>query len=231
MLDSRRDSRRRREALEQLCAAYWPPIYGYLRRRGFSRADAEDLTQGFLLHVVESDFLERPDPGRGRFRGYLVGALRHYLANHFEKAGAERRGGHATFVGWSEAEAERDFAALGSSVADPAELFDTSWALRLLGGALRDLEREQVAAGKARMFEVLKPFLSAAPSRGDYDRAAVTLGTSRTTVAVWVHRLNQRYGELVRLAVAATVGEPSEVDEELRHLLTALGRGSTQSPT
>ena len=224
VLAARSDSARRREALEQLCATYWPPIYGYLRRRGKSPSDAEDLTQSFFLHLIESDFLDRPDPAQGRFRGYLVGALKHFLSNHFEREGAQKRGGQATFLDWSELDPEREFAALGQSQADPAELFETSWALTLLGQAVRKLEAEQLEAGRARQFAVLKPYLSAAPSRGDYDQAALALGTSRTNVAVWVHRLNQRYAELVRLAVAATVQNPAEVNEELRHLLTVLRR-------
>jgi RNA polymerase sigma factor (sigma-70 family) len=224
VLAARSDSARRREALEQLCATYWPPIYGYLRRRGKNPSDAEDLTQSFFLHLIESDFMDRPDPAQGRFRGYLVGALKHFLSNHFEREGAQKRGGQATFLDWSELDPEREFAALGQSQADPAELFETSWALTLLGQAVRKLEAEQAEAGRARQFAVLKPYLSATPSRGDYDQAARALGTSRTNVAVWVHRLNQRYAELVRLAVAATVQNPAEVNEELRHLLTVLRR-------
>jgi len=224
VLESRRDSARRREALERLCSLYWPPIYGYLRRRGHAPADAEDLTQGFFLHLIESDFLDRPDPAQGRFRGYLVGALRHFLSAHFERAGAKKRGGGVSFVNWSEVDPEREFASLQQAGPDPAELYETSWALTLLGGALRQLEEEQKAAGRTRHFSVLKPYLSATPSRGDYDEAAAALGTSRTNVAVWVHRLNQRYGELVRLAVAATVRDPSEVADELRHLLGVVRR-------
>jgi RNA polymerase sigma-70 factor (ECF subfamily) len=224
VLAARSDSVRRREALEQLCATYWPPIYGYLRRRGKTPADAEDLTQSFFLHLIGSDFLDRPDPAQGRFRGYLVGALKHFLSNHFEREGAQKRGGRVTFLDWSELDPEREFATLGQSQDDPAELFETSWALTLLGRALKRLEEEQAGAGRARQFAVLKPYLSTTPSRGDYDQAALALGTSRTNVAVWVHRLNQRYAELVRLAVAATVQDPAEVNEELRHLLTVLRR-------
>lgn len=224
VLAARSDSGRRREALEQLCATYWPPIYGYLRRRGKTPEDAEDLTQSFFLHLIESDFLDRPDPAQGRFRGYLVGALRHFLSSHFERAGAEKRGGKATFLDWSGLDPESRFAALGQSQADPADLYETSWALTLLDKALEKLAAEQAEAGRTRQFVVLKPFLSATPSRGDYDQAAFALGSSRTNIAVWVHRLNQRYAELVRLAVAATVQDPAEINEELRHLLTVLRR-------
>lgn len=224
VLASRNDPARRCEALEHLCGIYWRPIYAYLRRRGHPPADAEDLTQGFFLHLIESDFLDQPDPAQGRFRGYLVGALKHFLGSHFERAHAQKRGGGALRVEWTEADAEREFAALGLHAADPAEIYETSWALTLLGDALRQLEAEQLAAGRDRQFQVLKPFLSAAPSRGDYDQAAATLGSTRTTVAVWVHRLNQRYGELVKLAVAATVQRPEDAEAEFHHLLTVLQR-------
>ena len=224
VLAARSGSAGRREALEQLCATYWPPIYGYLRRRGKPPADAQDLTQSFFLHLIESDFLDRPDPAQGRFRGYLVGALRYFLGSHHERENALKRGGQATFLDWSELDAEGEFAALGQGSPDPADVFDTSWALTLLGTALRQLGQEQTGADRARRFAVLKPFLSATPSRGEYDQAALALGTSRTNVAVWVHRLNQRYAELVRLAVAATVRDASEINEELRHLLAVLRR-------
>ena len=222
VLAARRDSAHRREALEQLCVAYWLPLYGYLRRRGHSPPDAEDLTQGFFVYLLESDFLDRPDPAKGRFRGYLVGALRHFLGTHYERAGAQKRGGGACFIDWSELDAEQEFAALDQPQRDPADVYEASWALTLLGRALARLAEEQVAAGKARQFDVLKVFLSTAPTRGDYDEAARTLATTRTNVAVWVHRLNHRYAELVKLEVAATVQDPAEVKSEMRHLLQAL---------
>lgn len=224
MLEARAGSDHRQRALETLCRAYWLPIYGYLRRRGHAPADAEDLTQGFFIYLLESDFLDRPDPAKGRFRGYLVGALRHFVSEHFERAAARKRGGGARFVDWDSLDAERDFAALQSdgSHADPAQLFERGWALTLFAGALGKLEDEQRNAGRLRAFQVLKPFLSATPTRGDYERAAATLATSRTTIAVWVHRLNQRYAELVKLAVAATVQNPADVREELQHLIQTL---------
>lgn len=224
VLEARRDSDRRRESLERLCSTYWRPIYAYLRRRGHPPADAEDLTQSFFCHLLESDFLDRPDPEKGRFRGYLVGALRHFLSTHFEKMNAAKRGGGARWVDWSTAEAEAEFAALGASPRDASELYETTWALALLGQALRRLEAEQVGEEKRRRFSVLKPFLAAAPSKGDYEAAALALGTTRTNVAVWVHRLSQRYGEWVKLEVAATVRDPADVRQELAHLLAALGR-------
>lgn len=224
VLGARRDAADRPAALQRLCSAYWLPVYGYLRRRGHAPADAEDLTQGFFVYLLESDFLDRPDPAKGRFRGYLVGALKYFLAQHFERTGARKRGGGALFVDWTSLDAERDFAACDQPQLDPSEAYEKTWALTLLARALRLLETEQAAAGKARQFAVLQPFLSTTPTRGDYDTAASTLATTRTNVAVWVHRLNHRYAELVKLEVAATVRSPDEIPAEMQHLLHALRR-------
>lgn len=224
VLGARSDSEQRHQALERLCAAYWPPIYGYLRRHGSSPADAEDLTQSFFVHLVESDFLDRPDPDKGRFRGYLIGALRHFLSHDSDRRGARKRGGGIRFVDWSTVNAEQEYAAVDRPELDPAEAYEKSWALTMLNRALRRLETEQSRAGRARQFDALREFLSAKPTAGDYSRAAETLGTARTTVAVLIHRLNQRYAELVKLEVAATVQDPGEVPQEMHHLLRALRR-------
>ncbi len=224
VLEARRDSTHRRDALERLCRTYWLPVYGYLRRRGHSAPDAEDLTQGFFAYLLGSDFLERPDPARGRFRGYLIGALRHYLGNHFERTNSRKRGGGAQFLDWSELDAEREFAALDQPQRDPSEVYETGWALALVGRAMERLAAEQTTADKSRQFAVLRPFLSSDAGQGGYAQAALALGTTRTNVAVWVHRLNHRYGELVKLEVAATVQDPAEVKHEMQHLLQALRR-------
>lgn len=224
VLAARRDGTDRREALEKLCRVYWPPVYGYLRRHGHAPADAEDLTQAFFARLLESDFLDRPDPAKGRFRGYLIGALRHFLSSHYERAGAQKRGSQVSFVDWSNVDAEREFAAIDQPQLDPSAAYEASWALTLLARALKRLAAEQVAAGRSASFETLKPFLSTTPNRGDYERAAIALSTSRATVAVWVHRLNHRYAELVKLEVAETVQDPADVQSEIRYLLQALRR-------
>jgi RNA polymerase sigma factor (sigma-70 family) len=224
VFEARGDSARQREALNWLCTAYWPPIYSYLRRRGQSPADAEDLTQSFLAFVIGGDFLDRPDPEKGRFRGYLIGALKHFLSHHFERERAQKRGGDARFVDWNTSDAERNFAAIERSELDPSEAYEKSWALTLLDRALRRLEAEQREAKKGAQFAVLREFLSAKPTQGDYTRAAQALGTTRTTVAVWIYRLNQRYAEIVRLEVAATVQTADDVPQEMQHLLQALRR-------
>lgn len=218
------DAAASRAALEELCRAYWMPVYGFLRRRGQSPHDAEDLTQGFFARIFETDFLERPDPARGRFRGYLIGALKRFVSDQLERQGAEKRGGKAQFIEWNAENAERLYRDYDLPSFDPAAAYETSWALTLLARGLERLEQEQVAAGKAKVFAVLKPFLGSAPGPGDYDEAAAKLGTTRANVALQVHRLSHRYGELVRLEVAATVGDPSEVADEMDALQQALRR-------
>jgi RNA polymerase sigma-70 factor (ECF subfamily) len=222
ILGARRDSAGRGPALEKLCATYWLPIYSYLRRRGHSAQDSEDLTQGFFAYLLESDFLDRPDPAKGRFRGYLVGALKHFLSSHFERENAKKRGGGAQFLDWAHLEAEREFGALDQRQQDPSEAFEAGWAMALFAQALRRLEGEQAAAGKERQFAVLKRYLSASPTRGDYERSARDLGMSRTHVAVAVHRLNSRYREIVKMEVASTVQDPADVKREILHLLKAI---------
>jgi DNA-directed RNA polymerase specialized sigma24 family protein len=224
VLAARQDSEKGRVALAKLCRAYWPPLYGYLRRRGHPPHEAEDLVQGFFAYIIDSDFLTRPDPEKGRFRGYLVGALKHWLGSHFERLGAQKRGGGAQIVEWTPDEAERSFALVDQPELDPAAAYEKSWALTLLSRALDRLGAEQADAGRGAQFARLKRFLHHSPTRGDYGEAAAALGTTRTNIALWVHRLNQRYAEIVRLEVAATVADPTEVKHEMRHLLQALRR-------
>jgi RNA polymerase sigma factor (sigma-70 family) len=224
VLAARSDSATRRTALEKLCRSYWPPLYHFLRRRGLSPHDAEDLTQSFFACAMDTDFLDRPDPERGRFRGYLVGALRRFMADEFERANARKRGGGAEFLEWNSVAAEEQLARLDTTSADPADAYEKSWALTLLARALARLEAEQRAAGKTRAFVALKPFLTENAAPGDYVGLARQLGLTRGAVALAVHRLNQRYAELVRLEVAETVADPAEVKSEMEHLLRALRR-------
>jgi DNA-directed RNA polymerase specialized sigma24 family protein len=224
VIASRRDSPDGRAALERLCRTYWLPVYGYLRRRGQGPADAEDLTQGFFAYVLEGDFLQRPDPAKGRFRGYLIGALKHYLSRHFEKAGTAKRGGGVRPLEWEKLGAEREFAQLDQPQLDPASAYETGWALAIFAQALRRLGAGQAEAGRSAQFAELRPFLSITPTRGDYDAVAARLNTTRAHVAVLIFRLNRRYAELVRLEVAASVQDPAEIEAEMRHLLLALRR-------
>lgn len=224
VLDARGDEAQRRPALELLCRTYWPPVFSYLRRRGHSAADAEDTTQEFFAHLIAGDFFDRPDPARGRFRGYLVGALRQFVGRERAHGAALKRGGQITFVDFSELDAEREFAAVAHPELDPSEAYELSWAVTLLDHAVRRLDDEQRAAGRATVFAALRPFLHSPPTPGDYERVAATLDTSRATVAVWLHRLTRRLAELVKLEVIATLENPDDAEQELRHLLAVFRR-------
>ncbi len=221
---AQQDPATRQRALGHLCQAYWLPVYSFLRRRGHAPADAEDTTQAFFAHLIAGDFLSRPDPAQGRFRGYLVGALRQFVSHERTRALAQKRGGQVTFVDLGGVDAEREFSALAQPELDPSEAYELSWAVTVLNHAVRRLEEEQLAAGRAEVFAALRPFLHTPPAAGDYARAAARLKTSRATVAVWLHRLSRRLGELVKLEVTATLNDPADADEELQHLLQAFRR-------
>ncbi len=221
---ARDDPARRRGALERLCRTYWLPVYAYLRRHHHAPADAEDLTQGFFAHLLAGDFLDRPDPTRGKFRGYLIGALKQFVQHQRTHAQALKRGGAVRFVALENLDAEGEFLALDQPQLDPSAAYELSWAVALITRAQHRLAAEQQTAGRTLIFTTLQPFLHTPPARGDYERAAVTLGTTRATVAVWLHRLTQRLAELVKFEVAATLENPADADEELQHLLQVLRR-------
>lgn len=224
MLLARSDSPDRRAALEKLCRAYWPPVYAFVRRRGFSAEDAQDLTQGFFFSILSEGFFDRAEPEKGRFRGYLAGALRWFLNDHRDRLAAWKRGGRVTVVPLEAfVAAEHRMGAESGDGTDPAREFDRRWAQTLLESSLARLAQEQAAAGRAKHFAALQPFLVEPPVKGDYERVAAALGTTRTHVAVLVHRLHQRLGELLQLQVGATVANPADVRDELQLLLRTLG--------
>ncbi len=210
------------DALESLCRAYWFPLYAYIRREGRSPEDAQDLTQEFFSRLLARGDFAVARPEKGRFRSYLLGALKHFLADERDRASAAKRGGGETIFSLDAENPEARYA-LEISGGEPTEReFDRRWATAILDQALVRLRAEFSDAGKQSMFDVLKPFLSAPPGRGEYDDAAVRLEMSAGAVAVTVHRLRQRYGELVRAEVAETVSDPGEVETELRQLFAAL---------
>jgi RNA polymerase sigma-70 factor (ECF subfamily) len=206
------------EALERLCRGYWAPIYAFVRRKGFSPPDAQDLTQAFFARVLRRETFSQADPRRGRFRTFLLSALSCFLADEHRKATRQKRGGGQELLSLEGSQMEEQFLEVPSPEAGPGELFDRRWRLSLLQQALRRLEAEFVAADKARDFALLKEFLTAPATVGAYDPVAAELGTQPRTVAVMIHRLRRRFRELVREEVAQTVTDPTEFEEELRQL-------------
>jgi RNA polymerase sigma factor (sigma-70 family) len=208
------------QALEHLCRAYWPPLYAYLRRRGYTAHDAQDLTQEFLARLMKNRSFAGADPQKGRFRTYLLGALNHFLSDESDKAHAQKRGGGEPVFSLDEAVIEeRQFAQQSNSLS-PEKLFDRRWALSLLEQALRRLREESIAAGRGPQFESLKAYLTADAEPGGYDAVAATLNMSANHVAVAVHRLRERYRELVRKVVADTVTTAGEAEDELHAIFS-----------
>lgn len=211
-------------ALERLCRTYWHPLYSFLRRQGRSPHDAQDLTQAFFAHLLQRSFLENVAPRKGRFRSFLLAALKHFLSDEWDKARAEKRGGGQTFISLDDHDAEELYLLEPDMEAPAEKIFERRWALTLLAQALARLREEFASAGKVSEFDHLKVFLSMPTSDGAYDAVAVKLGLAAEAVAVKVHRLRQRYGELIRAEIAQTVASPADIEEELRHLFDAVGR-------
>lgn len=219
----RSDTPQARNALEELCLAYWPPIYAFVRRAGHRPHDAEDLTQAFFARLLEKNWLAAADRSRGRFRSFLLTALKHFLANEWDRAQAEKRGGGAVFLTMDTALAESCLAGEAEGALTPEKLFDRRWALTLLEQVLQRLRDEYRGEGKQDLFAELKPTLTEASREVPYARLADRLQMSEGAVKVAVHRLRRRYRELIRALIAETVSRPEDVEDELRNLFAALG--------
>jgi RNA polymerase sigma-70 factor (ECF subfamily) len=210
-------------SLEALCRQYWPPLYAYIRQRGHAPQDAQDLTQAFFARLLEKHWLEAADPARGRFRSFLLMALKRFLTNAWDHERAQKRGGGAVFA-VDPQELER--LPLADPAALPGEaLFDRQWALALLEAVMRRLRDEHAAAGRLAEYELLKPCLTAERGELDYTALGVVLGLTPVSARSAVHRLRKRFRDLFREEVAATVDDPAEIDDELRAVVAALGAG------
>ncbi len=216
------DSSRYREALETLCQIYWYPLYAYLRRRGYNTHQAEDYTQGFLTRLLERQSLKRADPTQGRFRSFLLSSLKHFIADEWDHAQAKKRGGDKRVFSLDVADAETRYSWEPAHTLSPEKLFEKSWALTILQQAIVQLKTECAEAGKLILFEHLKSYLQADDVPPPYEEMAPKLGMSKAAVRTTVHRLRQRYRELVRREIAQTVVSPDQVDDEIRHLFTVL---------
>jgi RNA polymerase sigma factor (sigma-70 family) len=212
----------RRQALEDLCRAYWYPLYAHVRRRGNDAHRAEDLTQGFFARLLERDDLSGLTREGGRFRSFLLTALNHFLVNEHARETAQKRGGDRVTISLDDDTAEERYQREPSHTETPDRLFERQWALTVMESALHNLDREQTLAGKGVLFSALRPFLSREPEQGEYAALAQRLALAQGTLAVQVHRLRDRYRQVVREAVADTVASPLEIDDELRHLLMAM---------
>jgi RNA polymerase sigma factor (sigma-70 family) len=212
------------EALNQLCQTYWHPLYFFVRRMGHSIEDAEDLTQEFFLRLLEGEWIGRADPTRGRFRSFLLIALKRFVANQWRRQDAQKRGGH---IQWVPLAIETAETRLGTQPADdstPEQVYERAWALAVLEQAIQKLRAEFQEAGNATLFEAIQPCLLGDRQAQPYVALAKQLDMSEGAIKVAVHRLRQRYRECLREVVSQTVSDASEVEAELRHLFAVLIR-------
>lgn len=203
-------------ALQQLCEAYWPPLYAYVRRRVESIHEAQDLTQAFFEKLLEKNYLNEANPERGRFRAFLITAFKHFLSKEWAKAKAAKRGGGRVHF-------SLDFAAKDSMWGDVSDthsaerLYERQWAITLLNRVVSRLQREMERNGKGRQFQCLKGFLGGAGD-ASYATAAAELELSESAARMAASRMRRRYRELLREEIAHTVSGPEEIDDEVKRL-------------
>jgi RNA polymerase sigma-70 factor (ECF subfamily) len=215
-----------REALNQLCESYWRPVLAFICRHGHSSTDAQDLAQDFFLMVLQGNLLKLADPHRGRFRAVLLKSVQNFLRESARAGRAHKRGGNVRFISWDDwmAAAPSRFSISPAAVESwsPERLFDLRWAAAVTEHALRRLREECEAKGRLRVFDALSPCLGAERVDVSYEKIAATLGIEEPTVKKLLHRLRQRYRELLRDEVAETVADSADIDDEIRYLCAAL---------
>lgn len=210
------------EALARLCQTYWAPLYSYLRRDGHSSHDAEDLVQSFFERFLEKNFLKDVERERGRFRSFLLAALRHFIFNENRASKRLRRGGQLIRISLDVPEEELHCQSELAHAGTPEKAYDRRWAQAIMANARHRLENEMTTAGKGRNYQILQQWLATDPAPGEYEAAAPDLNFSPRTVGVAVFRLRQRFRELVRIEVADTVSEMDDIQEEMRYLLEVI---------
>jgi RNA polymerase sigma factor (sigma-70 family) len=206
-------------ALDRLCQTYWRPVYVFVRANGISRNEAEDATQDFFADMLRRDWLTRVAPEYGSFRAFLRVNVRNFLSNRWRHAEAKKRGGGEPAISFDREEVERELAGNGSHAIDPALAYEQRWAQSVLQAALDRLAAEQHKLGQQMRFEKLRAFLTRMPSAGEYAQISDELGLSQTQIAMAVHRLSRRFGDLIRAEVSSTVANRGDIEAELRYLM------------
>ena len=210
------------QALSTLCQKYWFPLYSYLRRHGYDSHQAEDCTQSFFAQILEKKYLRQVGPKPGKFRSFLLTALKHFLANEYDRTRAKKRGGGRKLLSLDFENAESQYVLEPSHQLSAEKLYEKSWALTVLERTMGRLETELVSANKQKLFDCLKVYLGAKSSSIPYRDVATELGVTEGAVKVSVHRLRKKCRELLRDEIAQTVTTSDEIDEELRNLFSAL---------
>lgn len=218
------NSERSREAMEILCDSYWQPLYSYVRRRGYSPDDAQDLTQEFFTRLLSSNRVARADQLKGRFRSFLLVAMKNFLHDEWDKTHAQKRGSGLQPCSIHLDNGERTYELEPVNNVTPEQLFERRWALTLLDKVLVRLREEHLVAGRQEQFELLRPCLIGDRTAQPYAELAAAMGQTEGAVKSAVHRLRARYREVLRQEIANTVAIPEQVDEELQYLFQVLGR-------
>jgi RNA polymerase sigma-70 factor (ECF subfamily) len=223
VLEARGSSPDSRAALESLCQAYWYPLYAYLRRRGSSIDDAQDLVQAFFVGLIEKRVLSIADPERGRFRSFLLASLRNFTANERDKQQAKKRGGGTLPFRIDGSAGESRYCGEPGHDITPEQLYHKQWAVTLLDRVMELLRDEFSRRGQEHQFECLKRFLAGRSSESSYVEVASELNLTRAAAMSAVSRMRRRYREILRTEIGRTVSHPSEVDDEIRGLFESLG--------
>ena len=222
LLAREQDAPGARQALEHLCRLYWYPLYAHVRQTVNDPHDAEDLTQEFFRLLIEKNYLGAVDRKLGKFRSFLLVAIKRFVINAHKHATRQKRGGGQAFISLDVELAESRIHSELATGLSPEQIFERRWAQTILDQAAAQLREEYVANGKQETFDALNSFLTEESRFGDYAAVAASLGMTASTVAVTVHRLRQRYRQLVREAVRPTVSDPAEIEGEVKQLVAAL---------
>jgi RNA polymerase sigma factor (sigma-70 family) len=221
----RSDEPSAQEALAGLCQTYWYPLYAYVRGRGYSMHDAQDLTQGFFARLLERKWVENADQQKGRFRSFLLTSLNFFLADEWDKSRAQKRGGGVQTVPLQMDTAETRYGLEPADSVTPEQIYERRWALTLLEKVLGQLQKEYERDGRKELFAALNTCLVGERASQPYDQLAQRLGMTESAVKSTVHRLRRRYRQLLRDEITHTLASAELVDEELRHLLTVVAGG------
>ena len=209
-------------ALERLCSTYWYPLYAYIRREGYDVADAQDLTQSFFYHILSRRFLQKASREKGKFRSFMLGSLKFFLADELARLQAQKRGGGRPLVFLDAQSAEERYRSEPVDVMDAERLFERRWAIALLNRVLERLEEEFAEAGKSQVIDRFRQFLLGEQDAATYREVGAALGMTEGAVKVAVHRMRERYRELFREEIAQTVVDPAEIEDEMRHVFAVL---------
>lgn len=210
------------QAMASLCESYWLPLYTYIRRRGHSPHDAQDLTQEFFAFALARDHFAKADPNRGRFRSFLLGTLKKFLSDQRDKANAQKRGGGTAPLSLDFDLGEERLAVAGAASENPEKEFERAWTLALLERTMRQLRDESAIAGKLELFDAIAPMITGEKGGQTYAAIAQTLELTEGAIKMAVMRARRRFGELLREEIAHTVSSPAEIDEEIRGLFGSL---------